>query len=101
MSESLRSSLCSSSSEFSTNEISVSGLPPDETQETTQNSLPPLSTISAFTDTFGVTAEQKRNIKHSHKMMSLPANCKVRSCTEALYDFSFFLFRFVLFCFLE
>lgn len=58
VSQSASSSLCGSSSEFSASEISVSGLPPDETQETTQNSLPPFWTISASTDTFGVAAEQ-------------------------------------------
>lgn len=92
VSESVSSSLCGSSSEFSTNEISVSGLPPDERQETTQNSLPPLCTISALMDTFGVAVQQKKNITHSHKLMSLPANLKVRSRTEALFDFSFFFF---------
>lgn len=71
VSESASSILCGSSPESSTNEISESGLPPDEVQETTQNSLPPFCTISALMDTFGAAAERKRNITHSHNLMSL------------------------------
>lgn len=33
------------------------------------------------------------NVTHSHKLMSLPANVKVRSRTEALFDFSFFFLQ--------
>lgn len=84
--ESVLSSLCGSPSAFNTNEILASGLPPDEMQETTQNSLPPFCTISALMDTFGVAAEGKRNVTRSHRLMILPANSKVRSRTEALYD---------------
>lgn len=52
-------SLCGSSSVFKAKEMSVSGLPPDEMQETTQNSLPPRCTISAFIVTFGLAKEQE------------------------------------------
>lgn len=59
MSDSVLLSLCSSSSVFKSKEMSVSGLPPDEMQETTQNSLPPCCTISALMVTFGRAAEQE------------------------------------------
>ncbi len=59
MSESVVFSLCSSSSLFKAKEMSVSGLPPDEMQETTQNSLPPCWTISALMVTFGLAAKQE------------------------------------------
>lgn len=57
--ESVLFSSSSSSSVFKAKEMSVSGLPPDEMQETTQNSLPPCCTISALMVTFGLTAEQE------------------------------------------
>lgn len=59
MSESVLISVCSSSSVSKAKEMSVSGLPPDEMQETTQNSFPPRCSISALTVTFGLTAEQE------------------------------------------
>lgn len=52
-------SLCSSSSVLKANEMSVSGLPPDEMHETTQKSFPPFCTISAVMVTFGLTAKQE------------------------------------------
>lgn len=59
VSESLLVSLCSSSSVLKASEMLVSGLPPDEMQETTQKSLPPSCTISALMVTFGLAAEQE------------------------------------------
>lgn len=56
VSDSVVFSVCSSSSVFKAKEMSVSGLPPDEMQETTQKSLPPCCTISALTVTFGLAA---------------------------------------------
>lgn len=59
VSESVLVCLCSSSLASKAKEMSVSGLPPDETQETTQNSLPPSCIISALMVTFGLAAEQE------------------------------------------
>lgn len=75
MSESVLVSLCSSSSVFKAKEMSVSGLPPDEMQETTQNSLPPRCTISALMVTFGLAAGRKaRRVILSQGLMFSPAN---------------------------
>lgn len=60
MSESVSFSLASSSAMFKAKEMSVSGLPPDEMQETTQKSFPSSwCTISALIVTFGLAAEQE------------------------------------------